>query len=234
MYDSTPTERAPQNERTDHTASVHRSVNFISLLVSILVFSALVLDNHSVTTSTLAGVSFYGIVAAMLILAPHVTQISIAHMREVTTRRRDQLPYTIAQNAQPSLTVVDPLQIAHKPSAPVLLPYASTFVAPHDDSAEREAAAWLLALYTEQGDPHPRKVNLSDKKERPGRVWAKSPSEAALQILTQRGIVHNLGNGIRLSLTRCPTVTAALERLQTGRARASQAYTPLPSEAGEP
>src|SRR5690606_3732017 len=99
---------------------------------------------------------------------------------------------------------------------PAQLPHAPSFVAPHsepDESATREAAAWLLHLYGKDGTPDPKKVLLSSEKERPGRVRVAGPSRPAKQFLLAKGIIHDLGNGYRLNLVRCPTLMAAQNHL---------------------
>jgi hypothetical protein len=193
--------------------------------VTIVVMGAMYFDYRSATVAVLSGVTFFLFFGSLVILTLSGTLKEVITNGQNNRTQRMMLRLQYDHATQPAIKLADPLPLPYTP--PAQLTYASTFVSPVDDSAEREAAAWLLALYTEQGDPHPRKVNLSDKKERPGRVWAKSPSEAALQVLTQRGVVHNLGNGIRLSLTRCPTVTDAIARLRGVRTAATPPH-PLP------
>lgn len=212
-YHESVVQPTPQNDN----APVYKSVNLISLFVGMIVMGAFIYDNHSVTVSVLAGVSFYGAVAGALILAPHATQIVIAHMREVTTRRFNELPYKHAQQATQRVSLLDPIQLPYAaPTQPLALPQGSTFVpaqAEPDDSAKREAAAWVLQLYQANGEPDPKKVLLISDKERPGRVRIAAPSRPAKQYLLDKHIIHDLGNGFRLSLARCPNITAAQNHL---------------------
>jgi hypothetical protein len=196
----------------DSNTSVYKSVNYISVLVGIIVMGAFIYDQHSVTVSVLAGVGFYGAVAGVLIITPHAKDIAIAHMKEVTIRQNNELPYE-AQRSLENVQVVPYPRIADtQPVAPARVPEGQRFVpaqAEPDDSAKREAAAWLLQLFTQDGTPDPKKILLQSEKERPGRIRIAAPSRPAKQYLMDKSIIHDLGNGFRLNLTRCPTITAA-------------------------
>lgn len=127
----------------------------------------------------------------------------------------------------PNVSVVDSPQIGHREPVQPALPQTSTFVSPHadkDDSAKREAAAWVLQLYGPDGEPDPKKVLMKSDKERPGRVRIAAPSRPAKQWLMDHSILLDLGGtGFRLNLVRCPTITAAQTHLdmanEVGRSR---------------
>jgi hypothetical protein len=221
---------APQ---TGEVASVFRSINLMSVGVAALLSTGMIVDRHSVTVSVLSGVGFYGAIAGLLILwqPGALPAVLINHQREITVRRRDELPYR-AQSAPAVLTVVEPLQLAHTPSAPAMLPYASTFVAPHDDSAEREAVAWMLQLYGADGTPDAKKVLLASDKEKPGRIRIAAPSRPAKEWLLARHLIHDLGNGFRLNLGRCPTIADARIHLSPGYGGGMSPTYPPPQQGG--
>lgn len=138
-----------------------------------------------------------------------------------------------SQRAQNTLGVVSPPQLPYSPPVdPVALPASPNFVSPHaepDDSAKREAAAWLLQLYGPDGHPDPKKVLLKSDKERPGRVRIAAPSRPAKEYLIDRRIIHDLGNGYRLNLTRCSTITAAQNNLSLTGVGGARTPLPLPT-----
>lgn len=149
---------------------------------------------------------------------------------------------TYRLQAAPNLSVVDPLRLPYEaPAQPVALPQSNSFVAPHadrDDSARREAAAWVIQLYGADGEPDPKKVLMRSEKERPGRVRIAAPSRSAKQWLMDYGILLDLGGtGFRLNLVRCPTITAAQKQLDlangVGRVPHPPTYLTTPANGGE-
>jgi hypothetical protein len=216
-------------------ADVLHSVNLMSGAVAGVLSIGMIIDKHSVTTSVLSGMAFYGAIAGIMVLTP----IIINHQDNVTIRRRDELPYRYMPQPQTQrMELVDPVRLQE--TTATMLPY-SNFVAPlaePDDSAKREAVAWLMQLYGADGEPDPKKVLLKTDKERPGRVRIAAPSRPAKEYLLERGAIHDLGSGYRLALARCPTRDAAMAFLDRayGVGRYPTEYQGLPTtqtEVGE-
>jgi hypothetical protein len=171
--------------------------------VTLIVMGAMYFDYRSATVAVLSGVAFFLFFGSLVILTLSGTlkEVITNGQNQRTTRMMLHLQYNPTQ--YPSVTLVDPPRLPQ--TQPHQLTYASTFVAPHDDSAEREAAAWLLQLYQADGTPDPKKVLLASDKERPGRIRIAAPSRPAKELLLTKHIIHDLGNGYRLS-PRCPTI----------------------------
>lgn len=204
------------------TASVYRSINWMSVAVGIILSIGMAFDNHSVTTSVLSGVSFYGVIAAMLILwqpgaLPYVLVSTLTSwFREVTERRRDEMQYKIHVSQAPQVSLVDPRQGGSVPSALMENSRFVPAIAPGDQSVEREAVAWVLQLYGKDGEPDPAKVlteENTDKKDQVGRIRIGAPSKVAKQWLLDRRILFNMGTAYRLNLTRCPNIDMARQYL---------------------
>ncbi len=194
-----------------------------NILVAIILVAAMYYDSHSATVAVLSGVAYFSLstTMALLTLSGSLTHIVTNGQREKTIRLRDKNLYSL-QAAQLQVSLVPPVQIPRmEPARPPALPQAPNFVAAHaepDDGTRREAAAWLLQLYGADGSPDPKKVLMKSEKERPGRVRIAAPSAPAKQLLLDRYILHDLGNGFRLNLGKCPTITAAQSQLS---------YTPV-------
>lgn len=72
-----------------------------------------------------------------------------------------------------------------------------------------------MHLNGQDGEPDPKKVLLKTDKETPGRIKIAAPSRVAKRYLLERGVLRDMGgNGYCLNLTRCPTITAAQNRLR--------------------
>lgn len=223
-YHESVVQPTPHNEN----APVYKSVNLISLFVGMIVMGAFIYDNHSVTISVLAGVSFYGAVAGALILAPHATAIVIAHMREVTTRRFNELPYKHAQKAQealPGVQVVDHPRIAHRHTVDSLqLPVAPSFVPAVPRTSEvvkADAYNFVVQLFnTVDGRPLPQKITKNK-----GQIQHPSPTPEAIEYLMALGIVQK-GEGKQLYYNKdeydgFPTLRQAINAIRTGVSRPS-------------
>lgn len=178
---------------------------------AIVMFSSLFFTGFGVMVTVVStGVVYLTImILIVLIDSGALERIVTVALEQRTIMHADRL-----NQATQRITVEHPIQLPHSES--VALPGPSTFVAPiaePDDSAKREAAAWVLQLYGADGQPDPKKVLMQSDKERPGRVRVAAPSRPAKQYLLDRHIIHDLGNGFRLSLARCPTITAAQNHL---------------------
>lgn len=193
------------------------AVIIVNLLMAAIIMLAIWLNAGSVLTGIfgiIGGVFYYSTATPFMlfVVTGGMAQYLTKREEELTTRGRHKMEY--AQR----VTVEHPIQLPYTDHTPPLaLPRASTFVpaqAEPDDSAKREAAAWVLQLYGQNGQPDPKKVLLTSDKERPGRVRIAAPSRPAKQWLLDRHIIHDLGNGFRLSLTRVPTISAAQEQLR--------------------
>lgn len=194
---------------------VLQSVNRISVFVGVIVSFAMFLDGHSVTTSMLAGVGFYAIVAAMLILTPYVTAIIIAAIRESTIRRRDALPYRYAETQRMQVVdhprlddreATDPLQL---PVSPRYVPALPTIT----EAAKLDASNFITQLFDpSNGRPLPNKITRNK-----GQIQHKTPSAEAVEYLAALGIVRS-GTGAQLYFDTdlYPTHRDALNAIRTG------------------
>jgi hypothetical protein len=155
-------------------------------------------------------VLFFGIFTPIGLMAAN------GSIARIITNGQNQRTVRIIRQPQ-RVRVADPIQLPHTQSAPPLaLPGGSTYVpaqAEPDDSAKREAAAWLLQLYDGSGNPDPKKVLMQSNKERPGRIRIGAPSTPAKQYLLDRGVIHELGNGYRLAIARYPTINHVHDQL---------------------
>jgi hypothetical protein len=212
------TEEPVSHQAALQVAAVFKSVNLMSVGVAALLSTGMIVDKHSVTVSVLSGVGFYGAIAGLLILwqPGALPFVLVNRQHEITERRRDEMQYRIHLRQAPQVSLADPLPMVSAP--PAQLPTGTRFVpaiAPADQSVEREAVAWVLQLYGRDGEPDPAKVLTKTDNEKPGRVRIAGPSKAAKQWLVDRRILHSLGNGYRLNLTRCPNIDAAKQYLST-------------------
>lgn len=179
-----------------------------NVLVSGVLIAAMYYDSRSATAAALSGVGYFTLSTSLtlLTLSGALAQIVTNGQEQKTLRQLHQLQH----RAQPRVRLADPLPIGY--TEPQQAPRLSNFVAPVadvDESAKREAYAWLIQLYQADGQPDPKKVLLSSEKERPGRIRIAAPSRPAKQYLLDRSILHDLGSGYRLHLGRCPNVNAA-------------------------
>jgi len=189
-------------------------VTFANVLITIVLISGIYFDNKSATMAVVAGVLYFAFSTGLTLLALSrtLTDVITNRQEQITVRELQRLQYY----AQQAVQVVDHAQPPRRLSAapPLALP---SFVPPYaelDDGARREAAAWVLQLYAADGQPDPKKVLLNTDRERPGRVRVASPSRAAKEYLVASGVLHDLGNGYRLALSRYPTIVAARDHLQ--------------------
>jgi hypothetical protein len=194
-----------------HAPGLSKVITIANTLVSLILIVGMVLDKHSVTTSTIAGVGYFALstTTTLLILSGSLSAIVISRQHQLTTRRLHALQY----REQPAIEILpaphSPAQLATQPSEMNWVPAVAN---PHD-TQRRDAIAWLLLLYQEDGRPDPSKVNLK-AGEKQGSIWAKWPPPEAIDYLTSKGaIIHN-GNSLTLNLTRFPTRQALTERLR--------------------
>lgn len=180
-----------------------------NVLVSGVLIAAMYYDSRSATAAALSGVAYFALSTGLtlLTLSGALAHIVTNGQNQKTARQLHQLQH----RTHPRVSLADPLQLAYtEPPAQTRL---SSFVAPVadvDESAKREAGAWLAQLYDANGDPDPKKVLMKSDKERPGRVRVAAPSRPAKQWLMNHGILLDLGGtGFRLNLVRCPTRDAA-------------------------
>jgi hypothetical protein len=188
--------------------------------VTIVVMGAMYFDYRSATVAVLSGVTFFLFFGSLVILTLSGTLKEVITNGQNNRTQRMMLRLQYDHATQPAITLVEPPRLAQTP--PAQLTYASTFVSPVDDSAEREAAAWLLQLYGSDGQPDPKKVLLQSDKERPGRIRVAAPSRPAKELLLTKHILLDLGTGYRLNLVRAPTIHEA-------HANLSPVYSPPPS-----
>lgn len=180
-----------------------------NVLVSAVLIGAMYYDSRSATAAALAGVVYFmlSMTLTLLTLSGALAHIVTNGQQQKTVRQLHQLQY----RAQRPPQLADPLQLPYR--EPLAQPRLSSFVAPVadvDESAKREAGAWLAQLFDANGDPDPKKVLMKSDKERPGRVRVAAPSRPAKQWLMNHGILLDLGGtGFRLNLVRCPTRDAA-------------------------
>lgn len=228
-------QQAPQQTEI----SVLKSVNRISVIVGVIVGVAMFRDGYSVTSSMLAGVTFYGLIATLLIAAPFLTEIIIAHMHEVTTRRFNELPYKHAQTAQealPGVQVVDHPRIAHRHTVDSLqLPVAPSFVPAVPRTSEvikADAYNFVVQLFnTVDGRPLPQKITKNK-----GQIQHPSPTPEAIEYLMALGIVQK-GEGKQLYYNKdeysgYPTLRDAINSIRTGVRKASYKEGKIEKEEG--
>lgn len=200
-------------------ASVARSVNLMSVLFAIVIVVGMLINQYSVTTAVLSGASFYGGIAALLVLAPHVTRIIVNGQNQMTTRHCAELPYRYAVSTQPRMTVVDPVQIAHE--APAQLPQTPNFVPAiprTDDKVKVDAGNFVTQLFdSSNGRPLPSRITRNK-----GQIQWKSPSPEAVEYLVSLGIVQAPeGKQLYYNGTDYPTLRDALNAVRTGVKRPS-------------
>lgn len=192
--------------------SVSSTVTLGLGIVAAVMFGSLFFQGVNVAVTVISTTLFYGGILSLLVLidtgyfnkrVESRTQIEIARIEYATQQIRVERVPQLTAYSQP----VDP---------PLALPQPSNFVAPvadPDDSAKREAAAWIAQLYGEDGEPDPKKVLLKSDKERPGRLRIAAPSRPAKEYLLHRSVLLDLGTGFRLNLVRCPTRDTALAQI---------------------
>jgi hypothetical protein len=212
MKDYHETVVQPTPQTTEYR--VLQSVNRISLLVGGIVFGAMLFDGHSVTTSMLAGVGFYAIVAALLILTPYVTALFIAYMQEVTIRRRDDLPYRYAETQR--VQVVDQPRIGYTATTdPIQLPVSPSYIpaVPRvNDTTRLDAMNFINQLFDGDGRPLPNKITKNK-----GQIQHKSPTPEAIEYLASLNIVRSgTGSQLYYDLSTYPTHREAINALRTG------------------
>lgn len=227
------TSEVAQMAQAQHDALAKFAIS-ADVLVTIIVIAISWFDSGSAKEAMYSGVTFFFLFGALVILTLSGTlkEVWMNGQNNRTQRQLHRLQYNLT-NA-PAMTLVEPPRLPlHSPPAQPQL--SSTFVAPVDDGAQREAAAWLLQLYQADGTPDPKKVLLASDKERPGRIRIAGPSRAAKELLLARHIIHDLGNGYRLALSRCPTIHDAHAQLAPlYGAPSSPTYLPThPQEGGE-
>lgn len=191
-----------------------------NILVTGILMWGIYHDNGSTAVAVLSGVGYFSLstTMALLTLSGSLTHIVTNGQNQKTIQKRDAQQYAV-QMAYVTPALVEHPQLANTPSArPMAALQGANFVPAHvepDDSARREAAAWLLQLYAQDGSPDPKKVLMKSEKERPGRIRVAAPSVPAKKWLMDKSILHDLGNGFRLNLRRCPTIAEAQEQLST-------------------
>lgn len=230
-YSSAPTDTYSAGSAPPATAIVYATgtvggiVTVANSLLAVIIVVALARNEFSALAAIIVGGVYYGVttLAALFILSGSLTAIVTSHQEQITLRQYHRLQYR-AQN----LDIVHPLQLPNsqdtdpvRPQTPPTgLPLTHAYVAPSapssdfDEAARREAIAWVIQLYGTDGEPDPKKVLLETDKERPGRIRITAPSREAKRFLLERSIIHDLGNGYRLSLVKCPTISAAQDHLR--------------------
>lgn len=191
--------------------SVGGVVTIANCLLAAIIIVALTRNEFSALTAIITGGICYGVttLAALMILSGSLTAITTARQQQITLRHYHQLHYGV-----PRVDRVEPLHLAdslHVDPVQAVWPQTRTFVAPLNGEAalRKEALLWLANLYGADGLPDPKKVSMSPRQEeRPGRVWAKWPSEEVKHFLIGKGILHDWGNALRLNVERCPTIEA--------------------------
>lgn len=201
--------------------SVSNTVTLGLSIVAVVMFMSLFFKGYNVAITVISTALVYGGIITLVVLidsgyfnkrVEEHAKIEIARMQYVRVVEPQQLP----AYSQP----VDP---------PLALPQPSSFVPPvadPDDSAKREAAAWIAQLYGEDGEPDPKKVLLKSDKERPGRLRVAAPSRPAKEYLLHRSVLLDLGTGFRLNLVRCPTRDTALAQIHVNGVGRSPTYHP--------
>lgn len=202
-------------EATAMVAAVFKSINLISLGVATLISVGMIVDKHSVTTSVLAGVAFYGLVASLLILwqPGALPYVLVSRQVEVTNRRRDLLQFQaqMAQMPAPRAAIIDPMQLEYTPPAP-----APTFVpvvpliAPN---LKVVAGSWVTQLFdTSTGRPLPNRITRTKSQ-----VQQKSPEPQVVAYLESLGIVYqDEGKHLYWQVASYPTLRDALNAVRTG------------------
>jgi hypothetical protein len=179
------------------SASVLRSVNWISLLVALCIVTGMIVDKQSVTVSVITGGATYGIVAVLLILwqPGALPWIIVSRMREVTIRRYNELQFDAleAQAERKQVAIVDtPRIVSTPPVAPMQLPDTPNFVSPVPPTDERiklDAYNFVAGLFDEYGRLHPKRV-LPKESKRPGQVQSPKPKSETVEYLVALGIVR--------------------------------------------
>jgi hypothetical protein len=195
-------------------ASVAKSVNLMSVLFAAVIVVGMLINKYSVTTAVLSGASFYGGIAALLVLAPHVTRIIINRQNQITIRHCAELPYRWSvQDEQPRVSVVDPVQLPYEAPA---LPESPSFVpaVPRiDDKVKVDAGNFVTQLFdSSNGRPLPSRITKNKRQ-----IQWKSPSPEAVEYLMSLGIVE-AGEGKQLYWSpHFPTLREALNAIRTGR-----------------
>lgn len=187
-----------------------------SSIVAAIMFLSLFFSGINVAITVVSTVTFFGSIIVLTLLIDSGTLAYWLGKRAEEGTKREHLRLAYAHE-QPRITVVDTQPPYTPPVEPLpALPKPSTFVpavAEPDDSARREALAWLSQLYGGDGEPDPKKVLMQSDKERPGRIRIAAPSKPAKEFLLSLHVIHDLGNGYRLNLGRCPTLIAAQEHI---------------------
>lgn len=212
-------EAQKQEQREAAVSVLAKTVTLANTLVTVLLIIGMIIDKHSVTVSLLSGVGYFAASTSFVItiLSGALPDIWINAQNQKTLQKRDQLQY----GHQVGIKVYKPPQIAATPATDDdmhMLEATGNFVpavAEVEDTVRREAVAWVLQLYGPDGLPNPKKVVTNSKNETPGRLWAKNPSEPAINFLTEKGVAHSIGNGMRLNITRYPTIEHVKEKLRT-------------------
>lgn len=215
---NTTTEYVPSQEREYPApqqiyvlSGVGAIIIIVNCLFAALIMFALARNAQSAVPAIIGGVLFYGTATPIMLF------IVTGGLAQWLCKREGEV--TLRQQTVPHIRLADPLQIPDsQPTPPPQLPSFVPPVAEPDDSAKREAVAWVLQLYGANGKPDPKKVLLGteDKplKERPGRIRIAAPSKPAKQWLLDNYMLHDLGTGYRLNLARYPTIEAARHYLR--------------------
>ncbi len=210
--------------------------NIVTLGLSIVagvMFLSLFFSGFSVAITVISTTVFYGGILTLLVLIDSGTLTSYLTKR---VESHTQIELARLDHATQRITVERSRQLPdYGPSVDgpqAALPAPSNFVAPvadPDDSAKREAAAWIAQLYGEDGEPDPKKVLLKSDKERPGRLRIAAPSRPAKEYLLHRSVLLDLGTGFRLNLVRCPTRDTALAQIYVNGVSRSPTHHHLPT-----
>jgi hypothetical protein len=207
--------------QTGEVASVFRSINLMSVGVAALLSTGMIVDRHSVTVSVLSGVGFYGAIAGLLILwqPGALPAVLINHQREITLRRRDELPYRV-QWQQQQVRLADLPQIEYTHAVAPALPLQShlgSFVPAHPPQPVSRrvvavAAGWATQLFnTETGEPNP--IYITPKA---GQVQVKSPQAEVVKYLSALEMVEVRNNQLYWQRDTYPTLTETLNAIRTG------------------
>lgn len=175
----------PRLVNTGSSGGLGGVVTIANLLMAVVMAIALVRAQMSAIAVVITTGLYYASTTSLflLITSGALTEIVRTRSDARTQRELHRLQFTAYSPPAPPLPA---------PEAPAL-PAAPNFVAPYpDDSTRREALAWLMQLYDEQGRPDPKKVLQGGSNH---RIRIKMPSKPATEYLVQRRILKPLMKG---------------------------------------
>lgn len=193
-----------------HVHGLALSVTGANVLLSGILIAGMVYDQQAVSIAVVSGAIYFAAstVVTTLILSGQLVALMDSRQRSAIERRRMEL-MTPAYRQQYRV-VDDPMM--ETPALPEDV--GPSYVAPVEDSAYREAVAFVVQLYGPDGLPDPKKVHMSTTKEGPGRLRIKAPSRSAVEYLLNRRVLVDMKNGYRLNVPRYPTIQVIRAQLQ--------------------